>query len=112
MGDELVTLIRCDGEHYTTVLYGSASWFEKTGIRPSDSGFVSENSVRVRIPNWAILLAGGGLPEVGDHILRGTLPAGCTIQSPADLAALGARRILAVGDDRRGRMPHVAVSAV
>ena len=106
MRDELVTLIRCDGEHYTTTLYSSASWFEKTGIVPSDSGFESENSVRVRIPNPSIL------PAVGDHILRGALPAGCTIQSPADLAALGARRIMAVGDDRRGRMPHVAVSAV
>ena len=106
MADELVTLIRCDGETYTATPYSGASWFEKTGIVPSDGGFVSENSVRVRIPNPSVL------PAVGDHILRGTLPAGCTVQSPADLAALGARRIMAVGDDRRGRMPHVAVSAV
>ena len=109
MADESVTLIRCDGERYTTVLYGNASWFEKSGIVPSDSGFVSENSVCVRIPARAIT---AGLPAVGDHILRGIIPAGRTVQSPADLAALGARRILSVGDNRRGGIPHVAVTAV
>lgn len=111
MGDELVTLIRCDGEQYTAVSLTGASWFEKTGIAPSDSGFVSENSVRVRIPA-ASFSEGVALPAAGDHILRGAISAGCTIQSPADLAALGARRVMAVGDNRRGRMPHVAVSAV
>ena len=108
--NETVTVIRCDGEVYTATLYSGASWFEKTGVVLADKGLVSENSVRVRIPA-ASFPSGAALPVAGDHILRGALPFGRTVQSPADLAVLGARRIMAVGDNRRGGIPHVAVIA-
>ena len=51
------------------------------------------------------------IPEVGDHIFRGELSAGETITSPADLAARKPRKVMSVGDNLRGRFPHLAVTA-
>ena len=62
----------------------------------------------VRIPA-AVLKDGAPLPEVGDHIVHGALPDGTALERPADLARLHARKVMAVADNRRGGIPHVAV---
>lgn len=104
-GTETVTVIHCDGEMYTAASYSGASWFDKTQIRTEDKGLVFSNAVKVRIPAQSIGAA--ALPQVGDHILRGApSDAICT---PADLAKHGARKVMAVGDNRRGRLRHVVV---
>lgn len=102
---ETVTVVHCDGELYTASVFQGASWFDKTQVRTEDKGLVFANAVKVRIPAESIGTA--ALPRVGDHILRGALTD--AVNTPADLAKHGARKILAVGDNRRGQLAHVVV---
>lgn len=104
---ETVTVVHCNGTGYTATVFEGVSWFDRTQVRTEDRGLVFANAVKVRIP--AASLGGAALPAVGDHLFRGALPAGETIGGPADLARYGARRIMAVGDNRRGALAHVAV---
>lgn len=102
---ETVTIVHCDGESYTAVSFSGVSWFDKTQVKTEDKGLVFSNAVKVRIPAESIGTA--PLPQVGDHILRGVLSD--AIYTPADLAKHGARKIMAVGDNRRGGLAHVVV---
>lgn len=104
---ETVTIVHCDGESYKAVSFSAASWFDKTQVKTEDKGLVFSNAVNVRIPAESIGAA--ALPQVGDHIIRGALPGGAAIERPADLAGYGARKIMAVGDNRRGGLAHVVV---
>lgn len=101
--DETVTLIRCDGETYTCTPLEGVSWYDKTVVVREDRGLTFANAVKVRIPA-AVLEAAGVTPETGDHIVRGTASG---VGTPAQLAALSPRKIMTVGDNRRGRFPHV-----
>jgi len=103
-----VTLVKYTDEGYTTCVFSGVSWFDKVKVKLSDNGLAFANAVQVRIPAGSIA-PGVPLPEVGDHLFLGTLPEGETIQRPADLAAHHARKVMAVGDNRRGGRPHVAV---
>lgn len=103
-----ITLIKCDGESYTVSTLSGVSWYDRTQVRTENTGLVYANSVKVRIPA-AVIGENTPLPEVGDHIVHGALPDGVTIERPADLAALHARKVMAVADNRRGGIPHVAV---
>ena len=105
---ETITLVKYTGEDYTTSTFAGVSWFDKVKVKLSDKGLAFANAVQVRIPAGSIA-PGAPLPEVGDHLFLGTLPEGTTIERPADLAACHARKVMAVGDNRRGRLSHVAV---
>lgn len=105
---EAITVVRCDGEGYRTFAIAGVSWYDKTRVRAEGTGLAFDSAVLIRIPAAAIA-PDTVLPEVGDHVFRGLLPAGKTIEGPADLAARCARKVMAVGDNRRGRPPHVAV---
>lgn len=106
--NDTVTLIKYDGEGYTVSTLSGVSWYDRTQVKTENAGLVYANSVKVRIPT-AALKDGAPLPEVGDHIVHGALPDGVTIERPADLARLHARKVMAVADNRRGGIPHVAV---
>ena len=106
--NDTVTLIKCDGETYTVSTLSGVSWYDRTQVKTENAGLVYANSVKVRIPA-AVLGENTPLPEVGDHIVHGVLPDGLTIARPADLAALHPRKVMAVADNRRGGIPHVAV---
>lgn len=103
--NETVTLIKCDGETYACTPLEGVSWFDKTVVVKEDRGLAFANAVKVRIPA-AVIEAAGVLPETGDHIVRGTAP---EIETPAQLAALHPRKVMTVGDNRRGRFPHVLI---
>lgn len=108
MCDETVMLVKCDGEEYTTYAIDGASWFDKTQVKLENTGLVFANAVKVRIPAEA-LSEDMPMPEEGDHIFHGALPEGVSLRTPAELAAYNPRKVMAVGDNRRGGLPHVVV---
>lgn len=108
MCNETVTLVKCDGEEYVTTVYEGVSWFDKTQIKLENTGMVYANAVKIRIPDES-MPAGALLPEVGDSVVRGTIPEGAVLLTPKDLAAYHPRKVMAVGDNRRGRLPHMVV---
>lgn len=104
--NETITLVKFDGEHYISHVIPGVSWFDKTQVKLEDRGLVFANAVKVRIPAERV---GETLPEVGDHIFRGELSDSETLEKPADLARYHARKVMAVGDNRRGQLAHLVV---
>ena len=103
---ETVTLIKCDGELYTGTVIKGVSWFDKVQVKLESTGLVFASATKVRIPSAVIPAV---LPEVGDQLIRGTLLTGTVLEKPADLAPYHPRKIMEVGDNRRGRLSHLAV---
>lgn len=101
---DTMTLIKCDGETYTTAVISGVSWYDKTQVKVEDSGLVYANTVKVRIPQESL---GNLLPEVGDHIVLGEIKT--ALNKPADLAAYHPRKVIGVGNNLRGRLAHLLV---
>lgn len=106
--DDTITLVKCDGETYTATVIDGVSWYDKTQVKVEGTGLAFSNAVKVRIPA-SVIPANGLLPEAGDHIIHGMLPEGTTLERPADLAPFHPRKVMAVADNRRGGLPHIAV---
>jgi len=108
---ETVTFVRlvkgADSDTYEKHVFSGVSWYNKTRIRTENAGVVYDNAVQIRIPAAAITTQ--ALPAVGDYVIHGELPAGTQITKRADLEAYAPRKVMAVGDNRRGGLPHVAV---
>ena len=103
---DTITVIRCDGERYTTTVIRGVSWYDKTQIKQESTGMAYANVVKIRIPEDVLPDA---LPNVGDLVIRGTMAANPI--SPVDIAPYKPRKIMAVSDNLRGGLPHVAVMA-
>ena len=104
MCDKTVTLVKCDGEAYTTTVIAGVSWFDKVQVKLESTGLAFANATKVRIPAAVIPAI---LPEVGDILILGEVTT--TLEKPADLAPYRHVKIMVVGDNRRGRLPHLAV---
>lgn len=104
--DKTVTLVKCDGENYTTTVIEGVSWFDKVKIKQEGTGLVFANACKVRIPAAAVPAA---LPEINDQLIIGKLQLGLVVEKPADLAPYHPRKIMAVGDNLRGHRPHLVV---
>ena len=102
--NKTVTLVKCDGENYTTTTIVGVSWFDKVQVKLEGSGLVFANATKVRIPDANIPTV---LPEVGDILILGEITA--ALEAPADLASYRYVKIMAVGDNRWGRLPHLLV---
>lgn len=106
---ETVTLIRCgmepDGETYACTPIEGASWFGKAQITPQQDGFVGGAVVKVRIPEKQ--MPDGVVPREGDYMARGKVE---RIDRRKDLDGIEHFKVMAVGDNRRGRLRHWAVS--
>lgn len=103
---DTITVIRCVGNSYTSTVIQGVSWYDKTQIKQESTGMTYANVVKIRIP--ADVLP-DTLPCVGDLVIRGTMAA--KPASPADIAPYKPRKIMLVGDNLRGGLPHVAVTA-
>lgn len=103
--DDTMTLIRGDGMGYTCTVFSGVSWYDKTQVTAGNNGLTYANYTRVRIPR-DVLEAAGVMPETGDHMVRGAVD---SVSTPRELAEHAPRKILTVGDNLRGRFPHVAV---
>ncbi len=106
MCNETVTVVRGTGQGYTVQTYEGASWYDKTIVSVQNNGLAYANMVKVRLPE-AVLEGAQMLPEVGDHIVRGAVES--VPETPAELAAYSPRKIIRVGDNRRGKFPHLEV---
>ena len=106
--NQTITLIKCDGEAYTGQVFDGVSWYDKTKVRVEGAGLVFANATSIRIPAAAIAPT-ALLPKVGDQVIHGRLPLDFTVERPADLAPYHPRKVVAVADNRRGGLPHVAV---
>ena len=109
-GNETVTLVKLrDGASYERSVFEGVSWFERKGVKAEGRGVTGDDLARLRIPAEA--LDGQALPAPGDHVVRGRIPETAVIGTPEELARYGPRKVLEVRDDRRGGLPHVAVTA-
>ena len=104
--DKTVTFVRLNdsGEGYTCTTLQGVSWYAKTQIAVQDTGVVAANPVKIRIP--ADVLPESFMPRTGDFAVLGAVSA---VEKQADLKALTHAKVLGVGDNRRGRLAHVAV---
>lgn len=107
---ETITLVRCDGDVYTSCQIDSVSWYDKTQVVQSNNGLQFSNIVKVRIPADVVEQL-PMLPCTGDHVFRGTVKSGDIIATPVDLARYNPRKVMTVGDNVRGKLPHVVVIA-
>lgn len=108
--DERLTLVQCvkeqDGDRYLCVPIVWASWYRKKAIAITADGAKPVNTCTVRIPDG--VLPAEVIPTTDDFMVRGIVEA--VTRAPADLTGLDYMRITAVGDNRRGRLRHWAVS--
>ena len=110
MCTETVTLIHAvhgkNGETYTCTPLTGASWYGKAVTVPSADGARIQNTYKARIP--AGNMPDGVTPCTGDYLVRGTVAQ--VTRAPADFEDREYFLISAVGDNRRGRLQHWAVS--
>lgn len=48
--NDVITLIKYDGEGYTVSTLSGVSWYDRTQVKTENAGLVYANSVKVRIP--------------------------------------------------------------
>lgn len=104
--EEVVTIIHhnkeTDTDTYTCTSVGSASWFKKTTIATDAQGAKPSNTYEVRI-----MTSEGLTVSLGDYVALGIV---LDIQKPADLKRVDHFRVTAIGDNRRGKLPHWRLS--
>ena len=110
MCNENLTLIQhireADSDRYSCVAIQGGSWYRKLAVAISEAGAKPVNTCRSRIP--AAALPADVVPKEGDFLVRGSLTSVSKI--PADLAGHDFILISSVGDNRRGKFQHWAVS--
>ena len=107
---ETVTLVHPvredDGDNYTCTVIHGASWYRKAVIALDGDGAKPVPVCKVRIP--AENMPEGVTPEEGDYLVRGVVE---SIQrAPAEFAEREYMLVTTVGDNRRGRLQHWALS--
>lgn len=103
---ETVTLvhhIKDDDDTYECYPVGKASWFAKTTISTSADGAKPVNTFEVRLFGEI----SGLEPSLGDYVVKGIVD---SVETPRDLKNEEYFRITAIGDNRRGGLPHWRVS--
>ena len=99
----LVHHIKDEDDTYTCHTVGRASWFSKQTITTDGNGAKPVNTYEVRI----LSEFSGVEPALGDYVVKGIAEG---IEKPADLKNTVHFRITAIGDNRRGKIPHWRVS--
>ena len=110
MCNETVTLVRHiadkDSDHYECIAIVGASWYGKVQMVVNTQGAAPQNTFKSRSPEE--LMPTGIEPRKGDWLVRGVIAS--VMKAPADFKDLEYFQITAVGDNRRGRHRHWAVS--
>ena len=104
--DQTITIIKHTAENdrdtYTCFAVAGASWYAKTVITTSGDGAMPTNTYEVRVFGNVDIS-----PAPGDYVARGIVK---DITKPSDLKSIEHFRIKAVGDNRRGSLPHWRLS--
>lgn len=107
--NETVTLVQRveedGGDRYICTLLCGASWFAKTVVSVDGNGARPVSVLKSRVLEPAV--PPEVAPHTGDYLVRGELEA---MTGPACLEGHTYFQITAVGDNRRGRIPHWALS--
>lgn len=107
--DETATLVHRveegEADRYVCTVLCGVSWFAKTCVALSADGAKPVNTLRARIPEG--VLPDGVKPHEGDYLVRGAVP---ELNGPEELKGLEYFVVSAVGNNRRGGMPHWSVS--
>lgn len=111
--NETVTLVRHiaekQGDFFTCTAISGVSWHGRTVIRPpsqmGSNGVELANVIQVCIPEAH--MPDGLRVQTGDYLVRGALE---SVSSLRDLQNYAFMKVLAVTDNRRGRLRHWAVS--
>lgn len=99
--DQTITVVHCDDEGYTCTPINGVSVFSKVEHTVSDKGILAAEVVKIRIPLAAVPEP---LPEAGDFVVFAPVE---SIEGRADLERYDYASIVGVGDNRRGRLPHI-----
>ena len=99
----IVHHIKADEDIYTCHTLKKASWFEKVTISTSADGAKPVNTYEVRIFGENL----GVEPSLGDYCVKGIVKG---IEKPADLKNEVYFRITAIGNNKRGGLPHIRIS--
>lgn len=112
--DKTITLIQVgydsemDEDTYTQHVIRNVSWFSKVKVEVQDKGVTSADVVKIRIPEKEI--PEGVRLSNGDFVVLGLIDHSITKRE--DLDVLEPVTIVSVGDNRRGNLPHWAVTCV
>lgn len=112
MCDQTATLIRLiydekqDAERYACTVLIGVSWYGKACVVKDENGRKAANEYRVRIP-MDVADKAGVTPKRGDFLVLGAVASVSCIE---EISAHTGFVIHSVGDNRRGRSPHWAVS--
>lgn len=103
--DRTVTLVHYDGEAYACTAIGGVSVYAKIETAVQDKGMVAAEVTKIRIPEEN--LPAGCMPQNGDFvILSGVVE---SIGGRAELEQYAYASVMAVADNRRGGLPHIAL---
>ena len=107
---EFVTLVHhvktADSDSYVCYPSQGVRWYAKTESTVTTDGAKAVNVYKVRIPEAVLPPC---LPEKLDYLVKGEISG---VLKPADLKGSTYFQITAVADNRRGTLPHGAVSGV
>ena len=112
MCNQTVTLVRLeydekqDTERYVCTVLDGVSWYGTMRITKNANGRKAANEYRVRIP-VAVADNAGVTPKRGDFLVLGAVASFSCIE---EISAHTGFVIHSVGDNRRGRFQHWAVS--
>ena len=103
--DRTVTAVHyADGAYKCSVLHG-VSIYDRIETAVQDKGMVAAEALKIRIPERVLPV--GFMPECGDFVIIDAVVD--SIGSRAELEQYRYASVLAVADNRRGGLPHVAV---
>lgn len=106
---ETVTLVHheveTEADRYTCTVIHGASWYSKIKVELQKNGLVHAKEVKIRIPE--VNMPEGAEPCESDFMIRGEA---LVIEKQSDLEQYEYIRIMAVGDNRRGGIPHWGVN--
>lgn len=105
---ETITLVQqeegVESDTYRCTVIDGASWYDRAKVVLQEHGLTALRETKIRIPEQ--VLPPGVFPQEGDFVVRG---ATSEITQIVELADYEAIRVMAVGDNRRGRLSHVLV---
>ena len=105
---ETITLVQqeegVESDTYRCTVIDGVSWYDRAKAVLQEHGLTAMRETKIRIPES--VLPPGVFPQEGNFIVRGEVSEITQITGLADYVSI---RVMAVGDNRRGRLPHVLV---
>lgn len=102
--DRTVTVVHYDGGEYQCSIIEDVSVHQELKHIVSDKGVVAQMVATVRIPEDVLPKR---LPEAGDFVVFDRVEG---IADRRDIEMYGHTKVIGVGDNRRGGLPHIKLT--